>query len=95
MCRILANFPHEISTVSIKSSTQTKAPADAPKRQSTMLTIAQNDILLDMQKKGKNNAAVGCHYEIKESSFRYTKKEECTKFLILRVVRQEKNVRKS
>ena len=85
-------FPREISTVSMTRSTQRKASVISPKRQRKTLGIAQHVRLLDMLKEGKNYAAVGSHYGIKQFSVRYIEKEESMKFWTLRVCRQERNV---
>ena len=72
----------------MKCSAQTKTPAIASKRQRKILTIAQNVRPLDMMKERKNYASLGCHDEIKESSFRCIKKDESTKFSTLKVFKQ-------
>ena len=78
-CRIFANFPQKISTLSMKRSAHTKAPSVAPKGQRKMLAIAQIVRLLGMLKEGKNYAAVWRHYGINDSSARYIKGKS-TKF---------------
>ena len=76
---MLANISPTISTVSVRRSAQTRAPAVAPKKQRKMLTIAKDVTLLDMLKEGTNYVAIERHYGIRESPVRYIE-EEATKF---------------
>ena len=49
--------------------------------------------LTDMQKRGKNDAAVARHHSINESLVLYME-EESTEFLTLRLFKQDKDLRK-
>ncbi|XP_028658970.1 tigger transposable element-derived protein 1-like [Erpetoichthys calabaricus] len=58
-----------------KHAPSSKAGAE-PKRQRTMMTIAEKVKLLDMLKEGRTYAAVARQYGVNESTVRYIKKEE-------------------
>ena len=59
-----------------KRPASSQASGSKPKRQRKMLTISTKVKLLDMLKEGKSFAAVGRHFDIRESTVRSIKKEE-------------------
>lgn len=62
--------------MSPKHSVPSKASGTEPKRQRKMLTIAEKVELLDMLKERGSYEAVGHHYRVNESLFRYIKNKK-------------------